>query len=147
MESINEQVREKLEAMVPVLEKMRDQISGMLLFIESVKPDTETEIDCIGIVKKVVCDYFNVAWGELTIKTRKQEAVWARHIFMAAVRKLTKNTFASIGNLVNRDHTTAVYACKVIEDSKTTHSELFDHYEVIMERVNTILLKKKIDEQ
>ena len=63
---------------------------------------------------------YNVSNKQLVGKTRKMEVVQARHISMFLCREMTSCSLLSIGSYFgNRDHSTVIHACKVIEDKIT----------------------------
>ena len=66
---------------------------------------------------------YNVSNKQLVGKTRKMEVVQARHISMFLCREMTSCSLLSIGAYFgNRDHSTVIHACKVIEEKITKDS-------------------------
>lgn len=65
-------------------------------------------------------DYFLVNYRitpeELKSKTRKRYILEARQIIMHCLRHNTEMSFEMIGNEYNRDHATAIHACKSINN-------------------------------
>ena len=70
-----------------------------------------------------VSSTYSVSNKQLVGKTRKMEVVQARHISMFLCREMTSCSLLSIGAYFgNRDHSTVIHACKVIEDRITKDS-------------------------
>jgi chromosomal replication initiator protein len=71
-----------------------------------------------AIVKTVIAHY------GISIETLKQkgrgskEAVLARQVAMYFIRNLLNKSFEHIGKYFNRDHSTALYACKSVEEKR-----------------------------
>ena len=60
---------------------------------------------------------YKVTAKQLMGKTRKMEVVNARHISMFLCREMTSSSLLSIGKFFgNRDHSTVIHACKMIEE-------------------------------
>jgi len=60
---------------------------------------------------------YKVTTKQLMGKTRKMEVVNARHISMFLCREMTSSSLLSIGKFFgNRDHSTVIHACKMIEE-------------------------------
>lgn len=68
-------------------------------------------IQPISILRKVAAAS-NVNIGTLKSKWRKREVVEARMAYMILAKHLTSSTIEQIGELVNRDHCTVLYALK-----------------------------------
>ena len=74
-------------------------------------------------ISSEVSKAYNVSNKQLIGKTRKMEVVQARHISMFLCREMTSCSLLSIGSYFgNRDHSTVIHACKVIEDKITNDS-------------------------
>jgi chromosomal replication initiator protein len=73
-----------------------------------------------AIVKAVVANY-GISAEMLKLKGRgSKEAVLARQVAMYFIRSLLSKSFEYIGKYFNRDHSTALYACKSIEEKMKT---------------------------
>jgi len=67
-------------------------------------------------IVKVVTASYGISIETLKLKGRGgKEAVLARQTAMYLIRSLLKKSFEHIGKYFNRDHSTALYACKEIE--------------------------------
>jgi chromosomal replication initiator protein len=72
------------------------------------KPDIET-------IQRVVADYFRIGLAELKSKKRTQRVAFCRQVAMYLCRKLTNDSFPSIGAQFGRDHSTVIHAFNLIE--------------------------------
>jgi chromosomal replication initiation ATPase DnaA len=81
-------------------------------FISEHKSDEKKANKIIEIVK----NYYNVAEGYNTTRSRKQELRFARQNAMYLIRQLTRLSTSKIGAMFNRDHTTVISATKKIND-------------------------------
>jgi len=67
------------------------------------------------IVKAVIVNY-GISIDILKLKGRgSKEAVLVRQIAMYLIRSILKKSYEHIGKYFNRDHSTALYACKLVE--------------------------------
>jgi chromosomal replication initiation ATPase DnaA len=58
---------------------------------------------------------FRLNSGDLQSKSREQRIAFARQLAMYLCRKITGAPFESIGEHFNRDHSTVIHACQLIE--------------------------------
>jgi chromosomal replication initiator protein len=69
----------------------------------------------INLIKRRVCDYFDINFDALSSKTRTKELAYNRQIAMYLARELTNVSLPKIGeNFGNRDHSTVMHACDKI---------------------------------
>lgn len=69
----------------------------------------------------IVSKYFNLSEKAIKAKTRKREVVVARHLAMFYCKNLTTMSLTAIGDLFGgRDHSTVLYALKVVNDLNAT---------------------------
>src|SRR5262249_2438214 len=69
----------------------------------------------IEAIQLVVSDSFHVHLADLKSKKRTQHVAFCRQVAMYLCRKLTSNSFPSIGEQFGRDHTTVIHAVNLIE--------------------------------
>ncbi len=75
----------------------------------------ETPIS-ISLIKRKVCDYFQVSDIELCSKNRTKELAFSRQIGMYLARELTNVSLPKIGeSFGKRDHSTVMHACDKIK--------------------------------
>lgn len=76
-------------------------------------------------IQKTVADYYRIKVSELLSKKRTRTISRPRQIAMCLARELTQLSLPEIGTAFgDRDHTTVMYACKTIENLRTTDSSL-----------------------
>jgi chromosomal replication initiator protein len=73
-------------------------------------------------IQKLVCQYFRIDPFTLKSKSRKQIHVYPRSVFVYLCRQHTDVTVEEIGQSLNRNHSTVLYASEVIE-----HKMKVDH--------------------
>lgn len=76
---------------------------------------SEPEVKKLDIIS-IVADHFQVQVSKLFTHERTREIATARHIAMYMLRKKRKLTFTHIGNMFNRDHSTAIHSFHTVED-------------------------------
>jgi len=86
----------------------------------------EVKLD-IDTIQKMVSDSFHVRMADLKSKKRTQHIAFCRQVAMYLCRKLTDNSFPSIGEHFGRDHSTVIHAHNLItrrvsNDSAFRHS-------------------------
>lgn len=75
------------------------------------------KVNTVERIRDVVCDHFSLSVDAISTKSRKREVVQARQIAMYLSKQMTKNSLASIGDLIGqRDHATVLHACKIVGD-------------------------------
>ena len=92
--------------------------------------ETISKTDRLESILKVVCDKLNVTVAEAKGTIRDAEIVRARQIY-CYMAKETGYTFKKIGAIINRDHATVIYACKVVSNRKFDFKILNDYNRVI----------------
>ena len=81
-----------------------------------VKKPRYTELTVERIIE-VICDHFNMSEDMLQEKTRKRWVVQARQLAMFFSKNYTSASLSYIGSQIGKkDHTTVLYACRVISD-------------------------------
>jgi chromosomal replication initiator protein len=69
----------------------------------------------VEAIQRVVADYFRIPLGDFKSKKRTQRVAFCRQVAMYLCRKLTSNSFPSIGKQFGRDHTTVIHAFNLID--------------------------------
>jgi chromosomal replication initiator protein len=65
-------------------------------------------------IQKTVADFFHIRLADLKSKKRTQHIAFCRQVAMYLCRKLTDNSFPSIGDHFGRDHSTVIHAYNLI---------------------------------
>jgi chromosomal replication initiator protein len=77
-------------------------------------PACESKTD-IEAIQRVVADSFHIRLTDLKSKKRTQRVAFCRQVAMYLCRKITGNSFPSIGQHFGRDHSTVIHAFYLIE--------------------------------
>jgi hypothetical protein len=75
-------------------------------------------------VMRLVCEYYKVDPEMLRSKSRKKVYAYPRNIYAYLCRKYSDETLESIGNTINRSHSTVVYATELVEKKMKTDRSL-----------------------
>ena len=87
-------------------------------------------------IQKVVATHFNIKLADFKAKKRTKTIVLPRQIAMFLCRDLLKMSFPEIGRLFGgKDHTTVIYACKIIEKQKEKDSNTVFLIEDIIKKI------------
>lgn len=99
---------------------------------------TDTKENEIQILLKLIADKTGYTLADLQGPSRKRELVHIRRAFFAIARKLLGLSFQKIGDIVNRDHTTVLYALTkhnaeidVYDDYSAIYKKLYDSLNVL----------------
>lgn len=69
----------------------------------------------IGVIKKLVCKYFNISLDEIASKSRKQNLLRPRQMAIYLARRFTDAPLQTIGKSFNRYHATALHSINCID--------------------------------
>lgn len=97
-------------------------------YVSQVKSISNT--DRLESLLKVVCDKLDVTVQEAKGTIRDAEIVRARQIYCYMAKEMGY-TFKKIGAIINRDHATVIYGCKVVSNRKFDYKILNDYNRVI----------------
>ena len=83
--------------------------------------------------------YFGLSRGDMVSKSRSRPLTTARHVAMYLLRELTDLSLIKIGDLFDRDHTTALHGIHKVEkqmpERDTTHRQVQELTKIINARV------------
>jgi chromosomal replication initiator protein len=83
----------------------------------------------IDNIQKTVAEYFKIRLADLSSKNRRQSITRPRQIAMSLARELTSHSYPEIGDAFGgRDHTTAINACKRINELKESDVKVSEDY-------------------
>lgn len=97
--------KSSLRRQAPDMDMLKEIMSGFVCQTE--------EMSAAGI-RDLVSEQFKVSADDLRSRSRKRAITYPRQIAMYLTRKFTKDSLADIGGMYNRDHSTVLYAVKVI---------------------------------
>jgi chromosomal replication initiator protein len=86
-----------------------------LVRTQAAKPDIEA-------IQKMVSDFFHIRLADLKSKKRTQHIAFCRQVAMYLCRKMTDNSFPTIGEHFGRDHSTVIHAYNLIQRRITNDS-------------------------
>jgi chromosomal replication initiator protein len=82
--------------------------------LQDLLPQTENEIPP-QLIMEETASYFTLSTADLVSKSRSRPLTQARHIAMYLIRECTGLSLIKIGEVFNRDHTTALHGIKKVE--------------------------------
>lgn len=99
------------------------------VYLRSLFTDNCTQLDRLNRLKKLILDAGNsiypMTWEVLGSKFRKKELVLTRQLFCYFCKEWSiLPTLTSIGNEINRDHTTVMHSIQQIKDLIDSKDEL-----------------------
>ena len=86
--------------------------------------------DRLESLLKVICEKLDVTVNEAKGTIRDAEIVRARQIYCYMAKEMGY-TYKKIGSIINRDHATVIYGCKVVSNRKFDFKILNDYNRVI----------------
>lgn len=90
----------------------------------------------IDMIQKTVAAYYNIPEDMLRAKTRKKEIVEARQICMFLTKEILGSSLKTIGlHFGGRDHSTVIYACRLVEESMTSNPKIKDDVETMKRKI------------
>ena len=82
--------------------------------LQDLIPQTEHEIPA-QLIMEETASYFTLSTADLVSKSRSRPLTQARHIAMYLMRECTGLSLIKIGEIFDRDHTTALHGIKKVE--------------------------------
>jgi len=105
--------------------------------LQDLIPQTEAEIPAQLIIEETA-RYFGLTPHDLVSKNRSRPLTTARHVAMYLLREFTGQSLIKIGEIFDRDHTTALHGIKKIEQNMrardTTYRQVQDLTRIIRGR-------------
>lgn len=90
----------------------------------------------IDMIQKTVAAYYNIPEDMLRAKTRKKEIVEARQICMFLTKEILGSSLKTIGlHFGGRDHSTVIYACRLVEETMGTNPKIKDDVETMKRKI------------
>lgn len=89
----------------------------------------------IEIVQSAVEEFYSVQHKELVGKKRERRIAAPRQVAIYLCRELTESTLKNIGKAFNRDHTTVMHSCGLIENQMKEDRNLREELEAIREKI------------
>lgn len=95
---------------------------------------TTAEITCESI-RDLIGSQFRVSVEDLRSRSRKRSITFPRQMAMYLTRKYTDKSLADIGNMYNRDHSTVLYAIKVITKDMTRETSVREQVDLLCSKL------------
>ncbi len=88
-------------------------------------------------IRALVCQYFKIDPAVLESKSRKAAHSFPRNVYVYLCRQHTGMTSEEIGKSINRNHSTVLYACEVIERRLKADSKVKNQIGFLTQRLKT----------
>jgi chromosomal replication initiator protein len=102
--------------------------------LEDLIPESGQEIRPSTILEEAT-DYFGLGAGDLISKSRSRSLTTARHVAMYLMRELTGLSLIRIGELFDRDHTTALHGIKKIEGLMSARGSTYRQVQELTKKI------------
>lgn len=89
----------------------------------------------IEIIQSAVEDFYSVAHKDLVGKKKERRIVHPRQVAIYLCRELSESTLKNIGNAFNRDHTTVMHSCDLINNQLQEDRNLREELEAVREKI------------
>lgn len=89
----------------------------------------------IEMIQGAVEDFYGVAHKDLVGKKKERRIVHPRQVAIYLCRELSESTLKNIGNAFNRDHTTVMHSCDLINNQLREDRNLREEIEAIREKI------------
>ena len=96
----------------------------------------------VDIIQKVIAEEYHLTPNDLKGKKRTKSIVRPRQISMYLCRELTEYSLTEIGeSFGNRDHTTVLHSCKLIEEESRSDTNLYSALERLKRMIKEYIVK------
>lgn len=89
-------------------------------------------------IVRVVCERFAISSEDIRSNSRAAQTVMARQICMTLLREFTNLSFAKVGRLLGRDHTTVVHGVKRMTRLRTTDPAIAALFRELIEQLGGV---------
>ena len=102
--------------------------------LENLIPESGQEIPP-AMIQDETAQYFGLGPGDLISKSRSRPLTTARHVAMYLLRELTGLSLIKIGELFDRDHTTALHGIKKIEGLMSARGSTYKQVQELTKKI------------
>lgn len=103
------------------------------------RPERNIRKLTIGIIRDVVCDYYQIPRDKVFEKNRKREFVLTRYvIFFFAKSELFMSLHQIAQFCGGQDHTTVVHGIKTLHDRINTEDSIRADIEILSDKINDL---------
>lgn len=93
-------------------------------------------------ILKVGTEHFGFSMEEMSVRCRKREMCYCRHVMKYILCHFTRLSLKSIGELFDgQDHTTVIHSCETVEDLIATNDQVFHEINEIIEKILAMDIK------
>lgn len=96
----------------------------------------QSETPSLETIQRVVADYYDIRFGDMTSKRRPQAIAFPRQVAMYLCRTLTQQSLPAIGNAFGRNHATVIHACRLVEEKAKRDSNLRQSLSLLNQRLS-----------
>jgi chromosomal replication initiation ATPase DnaA len=137
------QENKRLKLVIYELNKRHaEQINRLKLEIVQPRLDITKNEQTWHDVMRAVCQTFNLTPDEIQSQNRKQELIFARHMFCYLCRKHLQMSLVDIGRILMRDHSTIINAVSKASDLIEYDKITKQRYALTMELLGRYLHEK-----
>ena len=86
-------------------------------------------------IRDLIGSQFRVSIDDLRSRSRKRSITFPRQMAMYLTRKYTTQSLADIGNMYNRDHSTVLYAIKVITKDISRETSIREQVDLLCSKI------------
>jgi len=133
-----------IDGLLPEMIQMRDNLNNVIMemtYYRSARQE-KTHIKIAKLIMVATTDYFNVSKSQIESKSRDTDVRMARQVFMVLTKKLTTLSFAKVGAIIGKDHSTVMHSEKVVNNST---DPIHEHFLIIQHRVERALLTVEVE--
>ena len=91
----------------------------------------------IDLIKKLVCDQYDVSEQQLVSKSRKQQVVKPRQVAIFLSKRYTDQPIKTIGASFKRYHATAIYSVNAVEKEIKQKGQLYEQIKYLSEKLES----------
>lgn len=108
-----------------LLEGYKTYDSCVKIVDQLIKEEEENKVITIDLIQHVVAEHYKIPVEKIRIKTNKRATVFPRQICYYFAVKYKTGTLDEIGkSIANRDHTTVIYASKMIANLRLVDKKI-----------------------
>ncbi len=115
-----------LLAAVPDINMVKDSLSNLV--------EMSRQLTGKDIRELISCEY-NVSVDALMSRSRQKNITFPRQVAMYLTRKYTDHSLANIGALYNRDHSTVLYAIKVVTRERSRKNGVREQIDILSRKL------------
>lgn len=96
----------------------------------------QNEAPSMEAIQRVVAEYYDIRFGDMTSKRRPQSIAFPRQVAMYLCRTITQQSLPAIGHAFARNHATVLHACRLIEGRSKTDQAFRQSLSVLSQRLH-----------